>query len=85
VFSINTDGTGFTLLHEFSESDGSWRSGSLTLSGSTLYGATSPVGEGSGYGVVFSLVIPEPSTAALMGASLLGILAIRHRRCRNSQ
>ncbi len=84
MFSINTDGTSFTVLHEFAGSDGVWPYGSLTLSGSTLYGKTTDGGS-SGDGTVFSLVIPEPATAALLGASLFGILAIRQRRIRNSQ
>jgi uncharacterized repeat protein (TIGR03803 family) len=42
AFKMNTDGTGFSLLHTFtgSSSDGSIPYGSLTLSGSTLYGMT---------------------------------------------
>ena len=42
IFKINTDGTGFQVLHYFSggASDGANPGGSLTLSGSTLYGAT---------------------------------------------
>ena len=74
----------FTILHSFSGQDGADPLGSLTLSGSTLYGTTKSGGSND-KGTVFSLVIPEPSTAALMGVSLLGILAIRHRRRRNSQ
>src|SRR5678816_1838971 len=42
LFSMNTDGTGFSLLHSFTSgnSDGADPFGSLTLSGSTLYGMT---------------------------------------------
>jgi len=42
VFRVNTDGTGFTVLHTFAgySSDGANPYGSLTLSGSTLYGMT---------------------------------------------
>src|SRR5262249_24860629 len=38
LFSIKTDGTGFKLLHSFagSNQDGSFPSGGLTLSGTTL-------------------------------------------------
>jgi uncharacterized repeat protein (TIGR03803 family) len=39
VFSLNTDGSGFTNLHTF-VSDGGASYGSLLLSGSTLYGTT---------------------------------------------
>ena len=43
IFKIETDGTGFTLLHEFAggSADGRNPVGSLILSGSTLYGVTS--------------------------------------------
>jgi uncharacterized repeat protein (TIGR03803 family) len=55
VFKINTDGTGFTLLHSFSVKDGAFPDeGSLTLSGSTLYGMT--LDGGSSYmGTVFKI------------------------------
>lgn len=68
LFSMNTDGTGFAMLHDFTgtTSDGSNPSGSLTLSGSTLYGMTSGGGpnnvgtifrintDGTGFGLVHS-------------------------------
>ena len=40
VFAVNTNGTGFTVLHSFSSSvsDGASPNGSLVLSGNTLYG-----------------------------------------------
>jgi uncharacterized repeat protein (TIGR03803 family) len=81
AFQMNTDGTGFTLLHSFTGggSDGSFPKGSLTLSGSTLYGMT-PQGGGSGRGTVFSIgVVPEPSS---MGLVLLGLGLIGWRRLR---
>jgi len=42
VFSVNTDGTGFTVLKNFGSiaNDGSSPQGGLVLSGSTLYGTT---------------------------------------------
>lgn len=46
VFSLNTDGTGFLNLHNFSGADGSHPRGSLVLAGDTLYGIT----YGGGYG-----------------------------------
>ena len=53
VFSVNTDGTGFTTLHSFSGgSDGANPEAALTLSGNTLYG-TAAYGGGSGQGTVF--------------------------------
>jgi len=56
IFSIGTDGNGFALLHEFAGApdDGKYPYGSLTLSGSTLYGMTS-VGGDSNMGTIFSL------------------------------
>jgi uncharacterized repeat protein (TIGR03803 family) len=50
IFRMNTDGTGFALLHTFvaSTGDGWAPHGSLVLSGSTLYGMTSQGGGGAG-------------------------------------
>ena len=58
IFSINTDGTGFSLLHSLgsSFSDGGNPHGSLTLSGSILYGMTNSSGN-SGDGTIFSMNI----------------------------
>jgi uncharacterized repeat protein (TIGR03803 family) len=60
VFAVNTDGTGFTLLHTFTavpsgtNSDGSNPNGGLVLSGNTLYG-TAVFGGTAGYGTVFAV------------------------------
>jgi len=56
AFKVNTDGTGFTLLHSFAGggSDGRLPNGSLTLSGSTLYGMTQQ-GGGSDSGTAFQM------------------------------
>lgn len=67
VFAINTDGTGFSVLHNFSATytngfgnytndDGAAPQGELILSGNTLYGTTS-VGGSSGNGTVFAMNI----------------------------
>jgi uncharacterized repeat protein (TIGR03803 family) len=42
LFKINTDGNGYQILHDFGDTntDGTGPRGSLTLSGSTLYGFT---------------------------------------------
>ena len=62
VFKINTDGSGYTVLHNFTgyPNDGRWPDGSLTLKGTTLYGAT-PVGGSygppEGYGILFKVEI----------------------------
>ncbi len=56
VFAVNTDGTGFTILHTFTNgTDGYNPFAGLILSGNTLYGTT--VGGSSGYGTVFALNI----------------------------
>ena len=56
VFRMNTDGTGYTNLHNFAGGnfDGSNPNGSITLSGTTLYGMTFN-GGAFGKGVVFSI------------------------------
>jgi uncharacterized repeat protein (TIGR03803 family) len=53
VFKMNTNGTEYTVLHPFTGSDGSNPNGSLTLSGSTLYGMTSS--GGNNFGTVFKM------------------------------
>ena len=62
IFSINTDGTGFTLLHSFAGTDGSYPSGALTLSGGRLYGMTNA---GTNGAVVFAM--------DLNGANFVGL------------
>jgi uncharacterized repeat protein (TIGR03803 family) len=57
VFAVNTDGTGFTNLHNFTDgSDGGYPWDALILPGDTLYG-TSAIGGSSGYGTVFAVNI----------------------------
>lgn len=54
IFSINTDGTNFTSLHQFDYTNGGIPTGSPLLSGSTLYGMTYQGGSNE-YGTVFSI------------------------------
>ena len=54
VFAINTDGTGFTNLHNFTFNDGSRPRAGLILSGNALYG-TAYDGGTSGNGTVFAV------------------------------
>jgi uncharacterized repeat protein (TIGR03803 family) len=56
VFKINTDGTGFTVLHSFTGNPGEGRSpgGALVLSGSTLFGTTAS-GGAAGLGTIFEV------------------------------
>jgi uncharacterized repeat protein (TIGR02543 family) len=55
IFSIHTDGSGYTILHSFGiGSDGVWPYGGLALVGSTLYGSTWTGGSESN-GTVFAV------------------------------
>ena len=56
IFKVGTDGSGYQLLHNFAggASDGADPFGSLTLSGSTLYGMSSDGGS-NGFGTIFSI------------------------------
>lgn len=54
VFSMNTDGTGFTAIHSFTNSDGTFPVGKLLLSENTLYGTTT-AGGAFGSGTIFKL------------------------------
>ena len=64
VFSINTDGSGFKLIHAFVESDGAYPYGDLLLSGSTLYGMTFS-GGALGEGTIFSVDVSGSGFAVL--------------------
>jgi uncharacterized repeat protein (TIGR03803 family) len=59
VFKVNTDGTNFMVLHDFTateidENDGGYPQAGLVLSGNILYGTTEIGGKGY-YGVVFKV------------------------------
>lgn len=77
LFKINTDGSGFQVLHSFSSAhsgpgtnnDGANPNG-LTLAGNTLYGTTS-LGGLHGTGTVFSLSLPVELTIALAGTNVV--------------
>jgi titin len=59
IFKINTDGTGYAILRSFcngsAASDGCHPTGSLVLSGSTLYGMTQQGGCGWNSGTIFKI------------------------------
>jgi uncharacterized repeat protein (TIGR03803 family) len=58
VFAVNTDGTGFAVLHTFNGIDGADSQCSLLLSGNTLYGTT--IGGGTdGAGTIFAITLPS--------------------------
>jgi uncharacterized repeat protein (TIGR03803 family) len=70
VFAINTNGTGFTTLHNLEASDdGSYPGGGLILSGNTLYG-TAAFGGSGGSGTVFSILLG--SSAPKLNINLSG-------------
>jgi len=88
VFKINTDGSGFTSLHDFNgTTDGAAPFGSLTLSGTVLYGTTRYGGtnnegcifkintDGSGYELLFNFggigAGSEPCGALLLSGNVL--------------
>ena len=54
IFSINTNGTGYTDMLDFNNTNGSEPDGDLTLSGGLLYGMAYQGGS-FGYGVIFSI------------------------------
>jgi uncharacterized repeat protein (TIGR03803 family) len=70
VYAINTDGSGFTILHTFpatsngTNSDGSRPVAPLVLSGSTLYG-TAPIGGAAGNGTVLAVTTDGMSFTTL--------------------
>jgi uncharacterized repeat protein (TIGR03803 family) len=54
VFKLNVDGSGFAVLKDFAQSEGSWPDADLVLAGNTLYGSTYS-GGASNCGAVFKL------------------------------
>ena len=73
VFAINTDGTGFKVLHAFTafspvNSDGGLPRGDLFLAGNTLYGTT-PYGGDFGNGTIFSISLPANPPQLTMTSS----------------
>jgi hypothetical protein len=86
VFQMNTDGTGFTRLHVFQggATDGEDPGEVLTLDNGVLFGTTwwggSSANSGYGYGTVYSLAVPEPSTLVLLGSGAIGMLGYAWRR-----
>ena len=85
VFEIDTDGSGFNVLHSFTgTADGLSPEGNLALANGTLYGWTSGGGAGGG-GTLFAQSVPEPSTWALIvagaGPFLLFLWVRRRRPC----
>jgi uncharacterized repeat protein (TIGR03803 family) len=82
VFSVTTNSTSFSILHDFSfldsqtgtNADGAVPWGGLVLSGGALYG-TASIGGGGGSGVVFSLATNGTNFTVLYSFSPLDALA----------
>lgn len=83
VFKVNTDGTGFVTLHNFSETstnppyanaDGSYPEAGLTLSGTALYGTTY-YGGTWGNGTVFKVNTDGTGFQTLHSFSVLWLIA----------
>lgn len=74
IFSLNTNGTGFTVLYAFTagvgsyfnvtNNDGAYPIGGLILSSNILYGTTSAGGTSS-FGTIFRISLPAPNLAVL--------------------
>jgi uncharacterized repeat protein (TIGR03803 family) len=84
MFQINTNGTGYTILHTFNGgyleegpytlNDGSLPEGGLLLAGNTLYGMTSAGGTNScGCGTVFSLVLTNQAPVSPVLTEVLAV------------
>jgi uncharacterized repeat protein (TIGR03803 family) len=74
VFTVNVDGTGFTILHIFQGPDGALPYAGLVLSDNTLYGTTFDGGSNGG-GTVFAITLPslpaiDASSMAVVGGQL---------------
>jgi uncharacterized repeat protein (TIGR03803 family) len=84
VYKINTDGSGFTTLYNFSATngfgtngtgggtnfDGAHPVGGLLFAGGTLYGTASEGGTAS-FGTIFSISFPPTLTIALAGTNAI--------------
>ena len=70
VFALNTDGTGFTKLHDFVGSDGASPLAGLILTNNTLYG-TALLGGSQNAGTVFSLSFRPPLTITSAGTNVV--------------
>jgi uncharacterized repeat protein (TIGR03803 family) len=65
IFQLNTNGSDFTVLKHFNDSDGSGPGGNLVRDGNVLYGTTAGGGT-LDFGTVFSLTLPGPPQLAMV-------------------
>jgi uncharacterized repeat protein (TIGR03803 family) len=74
AYSLKMDGTGFQVLNNFvpASPNGYFVDGGLTVAGLNLYGTTAS-GGAHGFGTVFAITVPEPSTWAIACSALLAI------------
>lgn len=71
VFKVNTDGTGFALLHNFDGNDGANPMATLLLEGGSLYGTTSR-GGAWGSGTIFKVNLDGTAFFTLFHLDSLG-------------
>ena len=83
IFKIKLDGSGYTNLHNFTNTDGSAPYGSLNLSGSTLYGMTNQGGsnnsgtlftintDGTGFATYFNFTASSPKGSLVSDGTYL--------------
>jgi uncharacterized repeat protein (TIGR03803 family) len=79
VYAYDLSSNEESILYSFGggTTDGSQGTGQLLQVGNTLYGATYEGGTNGG-GTLFSVTVPEPGCAAVMGVCALALLARRH-------
>jgi uncharacterized repeat protein (TIGR03803 family) len=79
IFSLQTDGSGLTDLHDFdSGSDGTWPWGLVLAPDGNLYGTTMVGNPGSSdeYGTLYSIVFKSPAIWRNYGSGLAGTLGV---------
>jgi uncharacterized repeat protein (TIGR03803 family) len=80
IFSLGVDGSNFSTLHSFATTDGAGPWADFAKVGSLLYSTTSSGGTNGGFGTVYTLSVPEPSSIVLLACGALAFLAAARRR-----